>query len=66
MLQSIKELRMAKYPWSECMSDQMKEYGNKDTAQKVCGSIKARNSKLAQIETTGRILSAKLDSLNKS
>lgn len=30
------------YPWDKCMEDQMKEYGSKEKAQKVCGSIKAK------------------------
>lgn len=30
------------YPWDQCIIDQMKTYGNKETAEKVCGSIKAK------------------------
>ena len=29
-----------KYSWDQCISDQMKEYGNKETAAKVCSAIK--------------------------
>jgi hypothetical protein len=36
---------MAKYPWDQCIRDQMKEYGNKETAEKVCASIKNRTVK---------------------
>ena len=36
------EKELAKYPWSQCIKDQMKEYGNKETAQKVCAAIKNR------------------------
>ena len=31
---------MAKYSWDECMRDQMREYGNEETAAKVCAAIK--------------------------
>lgn len=33
----------ADYPWEECMIDQMKQYGDEETAKKVCGAIKAAN-----------------------
>lgn len=35
-----KRKAMLKYSWDECMRDQMKQYGNKETAQKVCSAIK--------------------------
>ncbi len=35
-------VELAKYPWDECIADQMKRYGNKETAEKICGSIKAK------------------------
>jgi len=35
-----KRKAMLKYSWDECMRDQMKEYGNKETAAKVCAAIK--------------------------
>ena len=31
---------LAKYDWDQCIRDQMKQYGNKETAEKVCASIK--------------------------
>ncbi len=31
---------MAKYSWDQCMRDQMREYGNEETAAKVCAAIK--------------------------
>lgn len=31
----------ASYPWKQCMRDQMKKYGDKATAEKVCGAIRA-------------------------
>ncbi len=35
----------ADYPWDECIADQMKEYGSKEKAEKVCGMIRARYGK---------------------
>lgn len=32
-----------KYPWDECIADQEKQYGSKETAEKVCGKIKAQS-----------------------
>ena len=37
-----KRKAMLKYSWDDCMRDQMKEYGNKETAAKVCAAIKNR------------------------
>ena len=34
----------ADYPWDKCIADQIKAYGSKDIAQRVCGAIKANNS----------------------
>jgi len=31
------------YPWPECIADQEKQYGSKETAEKVCGKIKAQS-----------------------
>jgi hypothetical protein len=36
---------MAKYSWDECMRDQMREYGNEETAAKVCAAIKNKTVK---------------------
>lgn len=33
---------LAKYPWDQCIRDMVKEYGNKETAAKVCSAIKKR------------------------
>ena len=38
------------YPWPQCIKDQMKEYGNKETAEKVCGKIKAESQGRAASE----------------
>jgi hypothetical protein len=29
------------YPWDECIADQVKQYGDEETAKKVCGYIKS-------------------------
>jgi hypothetical protein len=30
------------YPWEQCIEDQIKQYGDKATAEKVCGYIKSK------------------------
>jgi hypothetical protein len=35
-----------KYPWDECIKDQMEQYGDKETAENVCGDIKAKSQGL--------------------
>tara|TARA_R110002153_G_scaffold1511_3_gene7762 strand:+ start:6039 stop:7145 length:1107 start_codon:yes stop_codon:yes gene_type:complete len=30
------------YPWDDCIADQMATYGDKETAERVCGSIKSK------------------------
>ena len=40
-----KRKAVLKYSWDDCMRDQMKEYGNKETAAKVCAAIKNRTVK---------------------
>jgi len=40
-----KRKAMLKYSWDQCMRDQIKEYGNKETAAKVCSAIKNRTVK---------------------
>lgn len=34
---------LAAYPWDQCIEDQMKQYGDKDIAEAVCGKIKSEN-----------------------
>ena len=34
-------VELAKYPWDECMADQMARYNDEEIAAKVCGAIKA-------------------------
>jgi len=31
----------ATYPWDECIRDQMRRYGSKEKAEKICGAIRA-------------------------
>ena len=38
-----KTKNMEKYPWDQCIEDQMKEYGDRETAEKVCASIKNKS-----------------------
>ena len=40
-----KKKAMLKYSWDDCMRDQTKQYGNKETAAKVCAAIKNRTVK---------------------
>lgn len=37
-----------KYPWEECIADQLERYGDEETAKKVCGAIKAAMQKSFQ------------------
>ncbi len=36
------KISLESYPWEQCIIDQMETYGDKETAEKVCGSIKAK------------------------
>lgn len=36
------ELDLAAYPWEQCILDQTEKYGSKETAEKICGAIKAQ------------------------
>ena len=36
------KMNLEAYPWDECIADQMATYGDKETAEKICGSIKAK------------------------
>ena len=40
-----KRKAILKYSWDECMRDQMKEYGDKEVAAKVCATIKFKTVK---------------------
>lgn len=45
------------YPWDTCIADMVKEYGNKETAQKVCAAIKNRTISYSVIPKAKEILS---------
>lgn len=40
-----------KYDWDKCISDQLKQYGSEETAEKVCGAIKAANMSSEEFKT---------------
>ena len=40
-----KKKAMLKYSWDDCMRDQIREYGDKETAAKVCSAIKNKTVK---------------------
>lgn len=42
MREWLSKHKNAKYDWDQCIKDQMKRYGSKETAEKVCGYIKSR------------------------
>ena len=42
IIEMDEELDLAAYPWDQCISDQMAKYGSKETAEKICGAIKAK------------------------
>ena len=46
------------YPWDECIADQMAEYGNEETANKICGAIKNRTIASSVVPKVKAILDA--------
>ena len=55
------------YPWDKCMADMEKQYGSKDTASKVCGSIKAGMSQIeAEAQLTPEEMACKKKILDES
>jgi len=40
-LKNASEQQLEAYPWDECVADQVARYGDEETANKVCGAIKA-------------------------
>lgn len=44
----MKANTLAEYDWDTCIADNMKQYGDMDTAKKVCGSIKYQNQDYTQ------------------
>ena len=49
---AIYENDFASYPWDQCIADQIKAYGDKATAEAVCGKIKAENSSKQEMDIT--------------
>jgi len=39
----MRRVSKEKYPWDECIKDQMDQYGDMEIAEKVCGAIKAKS-----------------------
>ena len=39
----LEKMSKEKYPWDKCIEDQMEQYGDRETAEKVCGKIKAQS-----------------------
>lgn len=53
LIERIREVQMVantrkEYDWDQCIADNMKQYGDMDTAKKVCGSIKFQNQSYTQ------------------
>ena len=44
-LKGASEQQLEAYPWDECVADQIARYGDEETANKVCGAIKAAMKK---------------------
>ena len=40
-MEEANPIDLAAYPWDKCIADQIKQYGDEETAKKVCGAIKA-------------------------
>lgn len=47
-----KKVDLADYPWDQCIADQMERYGDKATAEAVCGAIKAMNANKEEMDIT--------------
>lgn len=52
ILAPSKVVNLAAYPWEECIADQIKQYGDEETAKKVCGAIKAMYGSKEEMEIT--------------
>lgn len=44
----IPVIELAKYPWDKCMADMSAQGYSKDAASKICGSIKAKGTTMAE------------------
>lgn len=47
----------ASYPWDSCIADQMKKYGSRTRAEKICGAIRANAGKALSDERIATIIS---------
>lgn len=52
------------YPWDECIADQMKQYGDMETAKKVCGKIRAA-SQFGKSERGSTLLAKSMSAMLK-
>ena len=57
MIKEEESTYLAAYPWDECIADQMAEYGNEETANKICAAIKNRTIANSVIPKARAILS---------
>jgi hypothetical protein len=46
----------ADYPWEQCIADQTEQYGNEETARRVCGAIRAHGGGKAALEKVDAFL----------
>lgn len=54
----MRRVSKEKYPWDDCIKDQMKQYGDMETAEKVCGSIRAKSQGKSAQRVASRYMSA--------
>ena len=41
-IEEAEMIRLAEYPWDQCVLEQTDRYGSKDIAEKVCGMIRSK------------------------
>jgi len=56
LIQKEEATYLADYPWDKCIADQMAEYGDEETAKKICGAIKNRTIATSVIPKAKAIL----------
>tara|TARA_R110001592_G_scaffold191361_1_gene437549 strand:- start:344 stop:1120 length:777 start_codon:yes stop_codon:yes gene_type:complete len=57
MIEEAETTYLASYPWEQCISDMVSEYGDKETAEKVCAAIKNRTISYSLIPKVKDIVS---------
>ena len=57
---SIDKTKEADYPWGQCEADQKKAGHDKESADKICGSIKAKYGETIQQSMMRQVLETKL------